>query len=81
MQTKDIQSYKVVSRLFVDIPVESLIYEHQAEYYQALQESTRQTDCAPFIAFMLAMILEAVTIAALQVAPQVAPKLASCSWS
>ena len=24
-------------------PVESLVFEHQAEYYQALQESTRQT--------------------------------------
>ena len=26
--------------LFADIPVESLIFEHQAEYYQAIQEST-----------------------------------------
>ena len=32
--------------LFADIPVESLIFEHQAEYYQALQESTHQTDSA-----------------------------------
>jgi len=39
--------------LFADIPVESLIFEHQAEYYEALQESTRQTDSAPFITFML----------------------------
>ena len=34
--------------LFADIPVESLIFEHQAECYQAIQESTRQTDSAPF---------------------------------
>lgn len=61
--------------LFADIPVESLIYEHQAEYYQALQESTRQTDCAPFIAFMLAMILETVNTSAPQVAPQVTPQV------
>ena len=47
--------------LFADIPVESLVFEHQAEYYQALQESTRDTDSAPFIAFMLRMILDAVT--------------------
>ncbi|MDL2268517.1 Fic family protein, partial [Desulfosarcina sp. OttesenSCG-928-G17] len=32
--------------LFADIPVESLIFEHQADYYQALQESTRRTDSA-----------------------------------
>lgn len=61
--------------IFADIPVESLIYEHQAEYYQALQESTRQTDCAPFIAFMLAMILETVNTSAPQVAPQVTPQV------
>jgi Fic family protein len=61
--------------LFADIPVESLIFEHQAEYYQALQESTRQTDSAPFIAFMLRMILDAVTASAPQVAPQVTPQV------
>ena len=61
--------------LFADIPVESLIYEHQAEYYQALQESTRQTDCAPFVAFMLTMILETVNTSAPQVTPQVAPQV------
>ncbi len=57
--------------LFADIPVESLIFEHQAEYYQAIQESTRRTDSAPFIAFMLRMILDAVATSAPQVAPQV----------
>ena len=38
--------------LFADIPVESLIFEHQAEYYQAIQESTQKTDSAPFVAFI-----------------------------
>ena len=57
--------------LFADIPVESLVYEHQAEYYQALQKSTDQTDSAPFIEFMLRMILEAISTAAPQVTPQV----------
>ena len=61
--------------LFADIPVESLIFEHQAEYYQALQESTRQTDSAPFISFMLRMILNAVTASTLQVTPQVTPQV------
>ena len=53
--------------LFADIPVESLIFEHQAEYYHALQESTRQTDSVPFIDFMLRMCLDAVTTSAPQV--------------
>jgi len=57
--------------LFADIPVESLVFEHQHEYYQALQESTNRTDSAPFIAFMLRMILDAVTTTAPQVTPQV----------
>ena len=61
--------------VFADIPVESLIFEHQAEYYQVLQESTRQTDSAPFIAFMLRMILDTVTAHTPQVAPQVTPQV------
>ncbi|MEW6489645.1 MAG: Fic family protein [Thermodesulfobacteriota bacterium] len=61
--------------LFADIPVESLIFEHQAEYYQAIQESTRQTDSAPFIAFMLRMIRDTATTTAPQVTPQVTPQV------
>ena len=57
------------------IPVESLIFEHQPKYYQAFRESTHQTDSAPFITFMLRMILEAVTHAAPQVTPQVTPQV------
>ncbi len=47
--------------LFAEIPVESLIFENQAEYYRSLQESTRLTDSSPFISFMLRMILDTVT--------------------
>ena len=61
--------------LLADIPVESLIFEHQAEYYQAIQESTRQTDSAPFIAFMLRMILDTVTSSTPEVAPEVTPEV------
>jgi hypothetical protein len=61
--------------LFADIPVESLIFEHQAEYYQAINKSKRQTDSSPFIAFMLRMILDAVSVSAPQVAPQVSPQV------
>ncbi|MEA1048781.1 hypothetical protein U5801_02955 [Lamprobacter modestohalophilus] len=55
--------------------MESLIFEHQGEYDQALQESTEQTDSAPFIVFMLRMILAAMTTATPQVSPQVTPQV------
>jgi Fic family protein len=61
--------------LFAEIPVESLIFEHQAEYYATLQESTHQTDSAPFIAFMLRMIHEALSSSTPQVGPQVTPQV------
>jgi Fic family protein len=61
--------------MFADVPVESLVFEHQAEYYRTLQESTRQTDSAPFIAFMLRMILGAVTTSTPQATPQVTPQV------
>ena len=61
--------------LFADIPVESLVFEHQAEYYLALEESNRQADAAAFIAFMLQMIEDAVTASAPQVTPQVGPQV------
>lgn len=63
--------------LFAHIPVESLVHEHQTDYYRALQRSTDQTDSAPFIEFMLRMVLNAVTSTATpQVAPQVTPQVA-----
>jgi Fic family protein len=46
--------------LFVQIPVESLVHAHQGGYYRAIADSTAKTDSAPFIEFMLSMILEAV---------------------
>ncbi|SET13945.1 Fic family protein [Thorsellia anophelis] len=42
--------------IFKDIPVESLIYKFQEEYYQALQNSTDKSDCEPFVEFMLGII-------------------------
>lgn len=47
--------------LFANLPVESLVHQHQAAYYQALQDSTDLTDCAPFIIFILTMIRNALT--------------------
>ena len=65
--------------LFADLPVENLVFEHQSEYYQALQESTQKSDCSPFIEFMLTMIFDAVVASAPPKLPlQSPPKLASC---
>jgi Fic family protein len=44
---------------FAWLPVESLVHKHQSGYYQALQESTKATDCAPFVRFMLECIRDA----------------------
>lgn len=46
--------------IFANIPVESLIYQNQKAYYKALQASTDRTDSAPFIEFILQMILDAI---------------------
>ena len=61
--------------LFADLPVESLIFEYQTEYYQVLQESTGQTDSASFIAFMLRMILDTVTTSTPEVTLEVTPEV------
>lgn len=46
--------------IFANIPVESLIYQNQKAYYEALQTSTDRTDSAPFIEYILQMILDAI---------------------
>lgn len=43
------------------LPVESLIRERQADYYQALADSDRASDATPFILFMLRALLDAMT--------------------
>ena len=63
--------------LFVDLPIEGLIFEYQPECYSALQESTRQTDVAPFVCFMLRKILQALETSTPQVTPQVQKLLAT----
>src|SRR5690606_23825694 len=61
--------------LFAEVPVESIVHEHQQDYYRALQESTEQVDSAPFIEFMLNMIRDALTQSTPQVTPQVSPQV------
>ncbi len=52
--------------VFAWLPVESLVHQHQAEYYTALEQSTTATDSAHFIRFMLGCIEMAVRQAAAQ---------------
>ncbi len=61
--------------IFSYLPVESLIYAHQDDYYLALQESTKQADSAPFIEFILQMILNSCNEDTPQVIPQVSPQV------
>ena len=44
---------------FAWLPVESLVHRQQQAYYQALNASTKASDSAPFIRFMLSCILDA----------------------
>ena len=51
--------------LFRFIPVETMVYRHQNEYYRAINQSTADASSTAFIEFMLRMIGNAVTEAAL----------------
>ena len=57
--------------LFAQMPVESIIYKHQTGYYQAINQSTQQSDSAPFIEFMLKTILETLISNRVSITPQV----------
>ncbi|MDC9729895.1 MAG: Fic family protein [Methyloprofundus sp.] len=61
--------------LFIHIPVESMVYAQQEAYYQALNESTLKSDSAPFIEFMLTVILQACKSDTPQDNPQVTPQV------
>jgi len=47
--------------LFSSLPTESIVRDHQEEYYKALEDATSLGESTPFIEFMLSMILEAIT--------------------
>ncbi len=44
---------------FLHLPVENMVYAVQSGYYEAIEESSKLADCAPFIDFMLEEILHA----------------------
>ncbi len=61
---------------FADLPIESMIYARQHDYYQALNASTSGGDAAPFVVFMLQVIHSTLdSLETPQVAPQVSPQV------
>lgn len=61
--------------LFKYLPVESMVYANQSNYYKALNKSTEITDSAPFIEFMLGRILEACVSTNPKSTPQDSPQV------
>ncbi len=47
-------------KAFIAIPTESIIRDHQEEYYQAIENSSSIGESTPFIEFMLEVILESI---------------------
>lgn len=44
--------------IFAWLPIETMVYGHQADYYEALRLADEANDSTVFIEFMLKMILE-----------------------
>ena len=61
--------------VLADLPVESLVHAHQEGYYRAIEESTQQSDAAPFITFMLSKILDICKANTPQATPYVTPQV------
>lgn len=56
--------------LFADLPVESIIYVHQQDYYRALAESNAEGASTPFVEFMLGVIRQALMSASTEQATE-----------
>ncbi len=48
------------NQLFASLPTESIVRDHQEQYYDALEKSGELGESTPFVEFMLEMILEAI---------------------
>lgn len=59
--------------LSAELAVENMIYAHQPDYYTAINRSNVQNNCAPFIEFMLEVILK--TLSTQQETPHVTPQV------
>lgn len=47
-------------KAFIAIPTESIVRDHQEEYYQTIEEATRLGESTPFVEFMLDVILQSI---------------------
>lgn len=56
--------------LFLSLPLESVIKEHQQDYYHALEQADNQANSTPFIHFMLSVINQTLTQNASANAPE-----------
>lgn len=63
--------------LFLSLPLESVIKEHQQQYYQALEAADQQANSTPFVHFMLSVIAQTLAQSAPANAPANAPVNAS----
>ena len=70
-QTLILSNWKPV---FAHVPLENMVYAHQAEYYAAINESTEKTDAGIFIEFLLGVILETL-LRHQENTPEVAPEV------
>lgn len=53
---------RIVDESFLALPVESMVHDNQQSYYDAINESTKNTDCEIFIDYMLAEIHAALKV-------------------
>lgn len=59
--------------LFLSLPLESMVKDHQSLYYQALEQADEQANSTVFIHFMLSTISKTLAQALAQNAPVIAP--------
>jgi len=59
--------------IFQELPIESMIFASQQDYYHALNKSTQAGDSAAFLEFMLQVILSTLDSRDQQAAPQATP--------
>jgi Fic family protein len=62
--------------VFQDLPLESVVRDHQTDYYRTLGEADKSGDCSGFILFLLEALRETIEHTP-QVAPQVTPQVAA----
>ena len=61
--------------LFALLPTESIVRDHQEEYYKALEDSTALGESTPFIEFMLDMILQTIIKFGIEVGNEVGSRV------